>query len=977
MENSIKQLRPYTCGGRKRYRLIINNLLAAFISVSFLFISCDKKSASSSTEESDTADSIPTQSLLLQEDEGDADKAIRRLLGDYDKQKGDERVTTANKIFTLLYKEEFLDDKIRVTAQTPPDSLNLLVWYQAGVYFWEVYDFDEGIRCVTKALPFAYKVDDLLLRADCEHLMGQFLFRKADYVQAIEHVHKSLEIYRETDDKSNISSSLNSLAAICLTMKQLADGERYILEAIHYSKEANDSNRFAIQCGMASEIYHGMGKDEHALDYARQAYYMDSIKGNNAKLGIRLSQMAVAQIALKQDAEGERSLRRAIPILEKAGNTQSLAICNNQMGDLLNRRHAHAEAAQCFEKAVSVFASRGDIYNESHARIGLYEALKKSDLESATKHLYRYTQLKDSIYQRDMEQAVSHYNAQYKNEEYAREIENNKAERKLILIAGSSVALVLGIFILLLLYTSRLRRRNHLALKQMSELREHFFTNITHEFRTPLTVILGLSHDLQAVEAEGVKDKAQTIERQGNGLLTLINQLLDISKVKSAVGNQDWCNGNITAYFTMIVESWRDYARGRNIDLQLVVKETVEMDFVPNYVNKVINNLLSNAFKFTPEYGKVSVLVGSNNRRLLVEVQDTGEGMDKETLKHIFEPFYQADSDARNLGTGIGLALVKQIIEAVEGSITVESEVGKGTTFHISLPIHNRYQRQVTAFEETYKPLPTEIVEMPVDSEKDDNECRLLIVEDNRDIAAYIGSQFTDQYAIFYASGGEEGLEKTLDLVPDLIITDLMMPGMDGLEMCRQIRGNEIVNHIPIIVVTAKITEEERIKGIEAGADAYLAKPFNSDELRTRVEKLLDRHRRLRRKFGESPNTNKETGKEEQLTEAERRFLVKTVDFIYLLMDKRKLEVNTLAEKLCMSPRQLHRKIIALTGDTPASYMLKIKMQRARLLLEGKSELKIEDIADRCGFDHPSSFYHAFKKMYGVTPAEHRRMKKL
>ena len=486
-----------------------------------------------------------------------------------------------------------------------------------------------------------------------------------------------------------------------------------------------------------------------------------------------------------------------------------------------------------------------------------------------------------------------------------------------------------------------------------------------------------MSHDLQAVEAEGVKDKAQTIERQGNGLLTLINQLLDISKIKSAAGNQDWCNGNITTHFTMIIESWRDYAHCRNIDLQLFIKDTVEMDFIPDYVNKVANNLLSNAFKFTPEYGKISVLVWSKNQRLFVDVQDTGEGMDKEILKHIFEPFYQADSDARNLGTGIGLALVTQIIDAVEGSITVESEVGKGTTFHVSVPIHNRYQRQVTAFEETYKLLPTETVEMPADSEKDDNECRLLIVEDNRDIAAYIGSQFTDQYAIFYASGGGEGLEKTLDLVPDLIITDLMMPGMDGLEMCRQIRGNEIVNHIPIIVVTAKITEEERIKGIEAGADAYLAKPFNSDELRTRVEKLLDRHRRLRRKFGESPNTNKETGKEEQLTEAERRFLVKTVDFIYLLMDKRKLEVNTLAEKLCMSPRQLHRKIIALTGDTPASYMLKIKMQRARLLLEGKSELKIEDIADRCGFDHPSSFYHAFKKMYGVTPAEHRRMKNL
>jgi len=956
----------------KHYHLILRASIV-FILVSFLLLSCNKKPASSLSEESNTTDSIATIALL--QDTVNVDNTIRRLLGDYDRQKGDEQITTANKIFALLHKDEFLDEKIRVTARTPFDSVNLLVWYQAGAYFWEVYDFDEGIRYVKKALPLSYKVDDLSLRADCEHLMGHFLFRKSDYVQALEHVHKGLENYRKTGDKSNISSSLNSLAAICLTMKQLNDGERYILEALQYSKAANDSNRIAIQCGMASEIYHGMGKDEHALDYARQAYYMDSIKGNDAKLGIRLSQMAAAQLSLGQNADGERSLRRAIPILEKAGNNYSLAICNNQMGELLNRRHAHAEAAQCFEKAVSVFASRGDIYNESRARIGLYEALKNSDLTSATKHLYHYTRLKDSMYHRDVEQAVSQYNAKYKNEEYAREIENTKEERKLIFIIGSAVALVLGFFILFLLYTSRLRRRNHQALQQMSALRENFYTNITHEFRTPLTVILGLSHDLQATDAEDVKEKAHVIERQGNGLLILVNQLLEISKIKSSVGNPDWRNGNITTYFTMIAETWREYARSRNIDLQLFVKETVEMDFIPDYVNKVANNLLSNAFKFTPEYGKISVLIWPKNQRLCIDVQDTGSGMDEETVKHIFEPFYQAESDVRNMGTGVGMALVKQIIDAVEVSITVESAVGKGTTFHISVPIHNHSQRKITADIEINKPLLPETVEMPTDSEKEDNECRLLVIEDNQDIAAYIGSQFSDQYAISYASNGKEGLEKALELVPDLIITDLMMPGMDGLEVCRQIRDNEIVNHIPIIVVTAKITEEERIEGIKAGADAYLAKPFNSDELRTRVEKLLDRHRRLRRKFGENADMNTNKDKEEQLTEVERRFLIKTVDFINLLLDKRQLEVNTLADKLCMSPRQLNRKIIALTGEPPASYMLRIKMQRARLLLEGKPEMKIEDIADRCGFEHPSGFYHAFKKMYDVTPVEYRRMK--
>ena len=223
-----------------------------------------------------------------------------------------------------------------------------------------------------------------------------------------------------------------------------------------------------------------------------------------------------------------------------------------------------------------------------------------------------------------------------------------------------------------------------------------------------------------------------------------------------------------------------------------------------------------------------------------------------------------------------------------------------------------------------------------------------------------------------YASNGEDGLRKAIDIVPDIIITDVMMPGMDGLELCRRIRSNDVVNHIPIVIVTAKITDQERVEGIEAGADAYLAKPFNAEELRTRVEKLLARQCALRNKFGNNVAENKEK-EEVQLTDAERRFLAKTVDHIYLLLDKQQLDVNALADKLCMSTRQFHRKIVTLTGCSPASFMLKIKMKRARNLLETDPKLSIDEIAFRCGFEHTSSFYHAFRKTYGLTPKDVRR----
>ena len=952
--------------GTDKRRRMMSSVLYAFIPICFLLVSCGKKTALFTPDECRHTENSKTVGTS---EEG---KAMSLLLRDYEQKSGKEHIGIADRIFERLFKEEFTESRITATTRTPADSVDMLVWYWAGEYFWETQDYDEGMRYASKALPLTYRRGDQLLQSDCERLVGLFHFRKSDYIHAIEHTRNSLALDRQTGDNSRISSSLNTLAGICLAAKQLDDGEKYIIEAIRYSTEAKDSNRMAIQYGMASEIYHAMNKEQLSLDYARRAYDLDSARGNTAKVGIRLSQMASAQMALGQKAEAERSLKRAIPMLAKAGNTQSLSICRNQMGELLNQRGAHAEAAQNFRQAAEVFAAQHDMYNESRAQMGLYKAMKDKNPAEAGRHLLRYAELKDSIYRRDMEQAVSQQNVQYKTEELALRQEQERAEKRVILIGSIVLTAALLLVVAALVYSGRVRRRNHLALKRLAAVRENFFTNITHEFRTPLTVILGLSHDLQNPEVTDVGGKAQTIERQGNGLLTLINQLLDISKIKSAMGNAEWKNGDITAHLTMIIETYRDYARNRNIDLQFFVNETVEMDFVSDYVNKVMNNLLSNAFKFTPEYGKVSVVARREGDRFFIDVTDTGEGMDKETLSHVFEPFYQGESETPNIGTGVGLALVKQIIDAVKGTITAESAVGRGTTFHISVPIRNTiHNSQFTIHNLENTPLLPKDEATLADSEGGDDQYRLLVIEDNRDIAAYIGSQFAGRYAVSYANNGKDGLEKALDLVPDLIITDLMMPGMDGLEVCRQVRANEITDHIPIIVVTAKITEEERIKGLEAGADAYLAKPFNTDELRTRVEKLLDRHRRLRGKFGKNADADKD--KNAQLSDAERRFLAKTVDFIYQLMDKRRLDVNTLAEKLCMSPRQFHRKLVAITGDSPASYMLKIKMQRARHLLKTNHGLTIEDVAERCGFDHTPNFYNAFKKIYGITPMDYRR----
>ena len=471
---------------------------------------------------------------------------------------------------------------------------------------------------------------------------------------------------------------------------------------------------------------------------------------------------------------------------------------------------------------------------------------------------------------------------------------------------------------------------------------------------------------------EDARSKVQTIEKQGDSLLALINQLLDIARVRSAVDSPEWTNADLSAHLGMIVESYRDFASKRNIDLQFVANGRMQTDFVPEYINKVVNNLLSNAFKFTPRYGRVSVKVAREGTNAVISVIDTGVGIAPDAVPHLFEPFYKASADASQQGTGIGLALVRQIVYALDGCIMVESVPEKGSTFVVRLPIRNVCKPCNMVATHCNTPLLPQTEERLDDEANHNNdEQRMLIVEDNADLGAYIGSLFSAHYAVYYATNGTEALGKAMELVPDIMITDRMMPGIDGLEVCRKVRQSDVLNHIPIVVVTGKITEQERLEGIKAGADAYINKPFNSEELITMVEKLLDRHLNLRKKYAE--NNNETTEVNDHRTEAERQFLTKVADFTYLLLDNHALDVNALAEKLNMSVRQFHRKLVALTGNTPGVFILNLKMQKAKLLLETKYELTIEDISERCGFEHASSFYHAFKKAFGITPSEYRK----
>lgn len=565
-----------------------------------------------------------------------------------------------------------------------------------------------------------------------------------------------------------------------------------------------------------------------------------------------------------------------------------------------------------------------------------------------------------------------------------RTYEDERRMHNYLLITSLAVILFAVTMIGFLWYFLYSRRKMIRVMKQVEETRSNFFTNITHEFRTPLTVILGYSRLLEdgaVLLKQDLQAMGHYITRQGSSLLNLVNQLLDISKVRSAVGNPDWRKGNIIPYMHMLVESFQDLARQKRIELRFLPSQnTVNMDFVPDYLQKILRNLISNALNYTPNYGRILIETNLADNMFEIRVADSGQGIAEEDLPHVFDLFYQGNKEnVKEVGSGIGLSLVQQLVMGMNGTIEVESNVGIGTIFTLYLPLFHKgkeypdfhlneinIEKEVPATENN---LPDNL---PQGKESGENIPLILVVEDNLDVAHYIGSLLQEHYTLRYAHNGHIGLELALELVPDLILTDLMMPVMDGYALVRSIRGNETVNHIPVIVITARCTEEDRIKGIEAGADAYLYKPFNAEELLVRVSYLLDSRRMLRSKYACAVEQQVENA-EKQLTVADQQFLNRLTDITYRQMKTGELDVETIASKMCITRQQLTRKLQAVTGETAVVYLMRIRLNRAKQLLESCADMQIGDIAIKCGFEDNAYFSRIFKQYFHLTPSQYRK----
>ena len=926
---------------------------------------------------------------------------VDSLLAAYSSASRSNKAAIGGQLIKLCLAGDNLLSIHRTTTSLPSDTLDFFVWLAAERFYNNNSYFKESLSFIDKALPLASgNAPEYKAMLYCDR--GYCLFKTSRNTDAID-----AELEAERFSKKHglllpLARSYNYLAIINLSLGYTDEAKHFVQKAIDTDRQTDSNQNTHNYLGIACEVYNVAKEPDKAISYGHQAVeaaraigYTEGVVNHLSHLIFAYNRKGDLQQALAMSEEAVKTVEQ-MEVVDR----NLLAISLEYVAFNLLDMKRNSEAVPVIRRAISLQEELGNYRSVCYDHLSLAEALEVDQPHESNKAMHRYAKMLDSLHHAEMHEALSSANAALHNEELQEANEESRRHTHLIAIAATVGILLLIAVIAVLAYINHLRRLTQKATEHLQQARETFFTNVTHELRTPLTVILGLTRLLHGKETDSEKkDSLAMIERNGQSLLTLVNELLDISKMSSGVIQFSWQQGDVAAFVEMIVEQFRPMADMNGVSLRFQgPSQILQTFFVADAMQKMLGNLISNAIKFTPRGGEVTVSVSTKDKKLLASVTDTGIGIKPEDLGRLFEPFFQSDNHNQK-GTGVGLALVSQLAKSLGGQVEASSTPGEKTQFLITLPLKEQLSEGDRLVASTgladIQPAPMEPFvqtrrqhEPPAEENSDEGgRTRILVVEDNADVAAFIGGVLEEEYAVSYASDGAEGERKAAEWMPDLIVTDVMMPEVDGLEMCRRIRSSEETNHIPIIIITARASDSDRLCGIEAGAEAYLCKPFMAEELLLRIGKILEQRRMLQHKFQKtitppssctdipSPapsdleSSKEETIYERNLSDANRAFLHKTDEAIFRLMSESRLDVQEVSAAVCLSRSQFGRKLRSVVGMSPTDYINDVRMNEVRRLLQSQPQLSLLDIALRTGFSDNAHLTHAFTRKFGVSPS--------
>jgi len=857
-----------------------------------------------------------------------------------------------------------------------------------------LYDYEGDMQ---HSLEYAQRASQLAERSGDWDLMSRTILREGNLQYRNRNYPGALRSYQTVDSIIIANDTINDYLGSALTNIGLIylyldneKAENYFLRAIELYEHLDFPEGAAHVKVLLADYFLLNNFYEKAHKVAKESHTFYTQYGDLVKDARATQRLAKYFLKTKNYDSANFYFQEALKKALKSKQLDRIAKSYVGLAEYAMATDQNQLAINNFNQAISVYNEVLDDYT-LHEKINIYDRLSNAylginDYKNAHRYLNEFIKWQDTLTLRTNNRLVGELETKYQTEKKEQEIallttQNQLAEQE----NQNQLYLFLGLLALVLIFTVvffilyRNRQKVALKLQELDSAKSNFFANISHELRTPLTLIKGPVED--QLSKKELDEESYTnllmINRNANRLIELVDQLLDLSKLESGNMHLQVEKGQALDHIRAIASSFQYAADQKYIkyDIDVPVEES-DSWFDKDALEKIAVNLLSNAIKYTPEKGEIKVLASLSKGSLNFSVRNTGIGINSKEIERVLDRFYQSDSTRE--GAGIGLALVNELALIHKGKLAVKSEENEYTFFEVLLPVAKENfkpeELRSTLTISNKEPLIQTEIDSLVDQEDltyDESKPLLLIVEDNADVRKLVSNIFKEDFSILEAEDGEQGIENAIKNVPDIIISDLMMPVMDGMVLCQTLKQDERTSHIPIILLTAKAGDEHVVAGLETGADDYIVKPFNNDVLKVKVEKLIELRASLKQRYSQEIILKPQ---EIAITSADENFLSRVEKLLDEKLSDSDFTADIFSKEIGMSRMQLHRKLKALVGLTTTEFIRSQRLKVASQILQ-KPGINMSEVAYTVGFNDPSYFSKCFKEVYGHSPSAYAKSK--
>ena len=904
---------------------------------------------------------------------------------------------------TPEYKQ--IERKLNAVADTTDLKHWLQVYRQSGNRM--------GESIVLRRLGRAYRVDNQFGRAILTHKQG---------LAVADSICDTMEIVNTLNE---MGTNYRRLGAMYLATSSMTLG-------LGYCQQWSDTTAAALKSQL--KILNGLGKIYYTIrNYKAADYYFRRSLAGEIKLGsaygMALNYSDIGRVFRAQDNldSAQYYFQKSMEQKQLLNDEVGMALIHIEYGGLYEDRGDYAQATAEYDKAYITLMAHSDRYLRLWSCIALARVyIKRQMTATAIEYLQEAKMTADEInspgdrsqiallyyqiYRKSGNTAKAlaayvdykNWNDTVMNLEKLGDIQNVQIDelmadntRKLNYVrkdmermrkqqeSGWLVFTLITITMIVLLaffyYLLRIRTRTLTAYREFRDARVRFFANISHELRTPVTIIQSAGNSIESqTDNQQIRDEVSQLQEASHRLLHLVDSVVDITNISiRPVDEAPWCHDDIVGYVRMLVEAYRHEAEKRQIRLVVTSKRNkIEADFVPDYVDKILGNLLTDMLRFAYNQSDLYISMSVEKRMLRLELKDRGQGMPPEVVKDLLKPYDSNNTSEIYMHVGLNLQAVQAAIKAMGGDIKLKSKLGEYAQFIVTIPLRHGdhdYPR-LTEQKTLHTPAAPSAADtdMPIVVDDDaDNKPRILIVEESVQVARYVGDQLKNHYKVFFASNGEDGLHKINIAAPDLIITDGVLPVMDGYQLCKGVRAQAATCHIPIVMVSSDSSVQGRMKSFQAGADAFLLKPFRADELLVRVRLLLQQRRMLRDKYAGSAPVVDDADGQAETTDRTPDFIDEVQQYVDSRIGEDDVDLADLAARFGVTRATFTRKVKQHTGLTSAAYITSRRIRKACQLLQ-TADMTVAQVAEACGYSDTAYFIMVFRKSMNKTPKQYK-----